>query len=310
MCYATATAIPTWSSSAPAARCTCASRRSRCSMIWKCASCLCLRGTCSPTRTRGTRTRCFPKMCRRSPSKPAHRSDGSGGRTTSWRSTGSAHRRPGPKRWRSWASRRRTSRRAPASCCATGKRSDDVTKLHDLYSQQGQSPWLDNLRRDWLLDGTTDSWISKGVRGMTSNPTIFQKAMTAGNAYDSQFGELVHGGASVDEAYWAMVCEDIRTACRLLRGIHDSSGGSDGFVSLELAPDMARETKASIDAARTFHVELAEPNLMIKIPATAEGIPAIEAMIAEGRNINITLIFGIERYREVMEAYLAGLDTF
>jgi transaldolase len=185
-----------------------------------------------------------------------------------------------------------------------------VTKLQDLYTKQGQSPWLDNLRRDWLADGTAKTWIDRGVRGMTSNPTIFQKAMTAGDAYDAQFSELVKVGASVDDAYWAMVCEDIRNACALLRGVHDTSDGGDGFVSLELAPDMARDTKASIEAARTFHVELAEPNLMIKIPATAEGIPAIEAMVAEGRNINITLIFGIERYREVMEAYLAGLETF
>lgn len=185
-----------------------------------------------------------------------------------------------------------------------------MTKLQDLCTQHGQSPWLDNLRRDWLVDGTAQRWIDRGVRGMTSNPTIFQKAMTAGNAYDVQFTELVRAGASVDDAYWTMVCEDIRTACALLRGVYDSAGGRDGFVSLELAPDMARDTRASIEAARTFHVELAQPNLMIKIPATAEGVPAIEAMVAEGRNINITLIFGIERYREVMEAYLTGLETF
>jgi transaldolase len=185
-----------------------------------------------------------------------------------------------------------------------------MTKLHELFTKHGQSPWLDNLRRDWLLDGTAETWVSRGVRGMTSNPTIFQKAMTAGDAYDEQFGDLVRAGVPVEHAYWAMVCDDIRAACRVLRSVHDSSGGCDGFVSLELAPDMARETEASITAARDFHVQLAEPNLMIKIPATAEGIPAIEAMIAEGRNINITLIFGIERYREVMEAYLSGLETF
>jgi transaldolase len=185
-----------------------------------------------------------------------------------------------------------------------------VTKLHDLYAKQGQSPWLDNLRRDWLLDGTTQDWITKGVRGMTSNPTIFQKAMTAGTAYDEQFASLVRGGASVDDAYWTMVYDDIHAACALLRPVHDSSGGDDGFVSLELAPDMARDTHSSIAAARQFHEEIAEPNLMVKIPATAEGVPAIEAMVAEGRNINITLIFGIERYRAVMEAYLSGLETF
>ena len=185
-----------------------------------------------------------------------------------------------------------------------------MTKLQDLFAQQGQSPWLDNLRRDWLLDGTAQTWIDRGVRGMTSNPTIFQKAMTAGDAYDEQFAALIKDGLSVEDAYWAMVCDDIRSACSVLRGVHDRSDGSDGFVSLELAPDLARETRASVEAARDFHVRLDEPNLMIKIPATAEGIPAVEAMIAEGRNINITLIFGIDRYRDVMEAYLKGLERF
>ena len=185
-----------------------------------------------------------------------------------------------------------------------------MTKLQDLHAAQGQSPWLDNLRRDWLLDGTTETWVAKGVRGMTSNPTIFQKAMTAGNAYDEQFAALVGEGSSVEDAYWMMVFDDIHAACALLRPVHDASGGDDGFVSLELAPDMARDTRSSIEAARRFHVEVAEPNLYVKIPATAEGVPAIEAMVAEGRNINITLIFGLERYREVMEAYLSGLETF
>jgi transaldolase len=185
-----------------------------------------------------------------------------------------------------------------------------MTKLQDLYAAQGQSPWLDNLRRDWLLDGTTEAWVAKGVRGMTSNPTIFQKAMTAGNAYDEQFAALVGDGASVEDAYWTMVFDDIHAACALLRSVHDASGGDDGFVSLELAPDMAGDTASSIDAARRFHSEIAEANLMVKIPATKEGIPAIEAMVAEGRNINITLIFGIDRYRAVMEAYLSGLETF
>lgn len=183
-----------------------------------------------------------------------------------------------------------------------------MTKLHDLFQQQGQSPWLDNLRRDWIHDGTLQAWLDRGIRGVTSNPSIFQKAMTAGDAYDDQFGELVGGGASVEEAYWLMVDRDIRDALRLLRPVYDESGGTDGFVSLELGPEMARDTAASSDAARRFHEDIGEPNLMIKIPGTAEGVAAIRAMVAEGRNINITLIFGLPRYAEVMEAYISGLE--
>ncbi len=184
-----------------------------------------------------------------------------------------------------------------------------MTKLHDLCSL-GQSPWLDNLRRDWIRDGTLQAWIDKGVRGVTSNPSIFQKAMMGGDAYDEQFAELVAAGKTVDEAYWAMVDRDIRDALALLRPVHDQSGGIDGFVSLELGPELARDTAGSIDAARHFHQEITEPNLTVKIPATAEGVPAIQAMIAEGRNINITLIFGLPRYGEVIEAYLSGLEAF
>jgi transaldolase len=185
-----------------------------------------------------------------------------------------------------------------------------MTKLHELFTTQGQSPWLDNLRRDWIQDGTLQGWLDKGIRGLTSNPSIFQKAMTTGDAYDAQFTELVAGGAAVDEASWTMVRTDIDDALRILRPVCDAAGGADGFVSLELGPDLARETAASIEAARRFHVEIDQPNLMIKIPGTAEGVPAIRAMVAEGRNINITLIFGLPRYAEVMEAYLGGLEDF
>jgi transaldolase len=184
-----------------------------------------------------------------------------------------------------------------------------VTRLHQLYEELGQSPWLDNLKRDWLLDGTLARWIERGVRGVTSNPTIFQKAMSGGSAYDAQLAGLLAAGASVEDAYWTMVIDDVVAALRLLRPVHDRSGGGDGFVSLELAPDQARDTAASIESARAFHDRIAAPNLLVKIPATEEGIPAVEAMIAEGRSINITLIFSLERYDAVMEAYLAGLEA-
>jgi transaldolase len=185
-----------------------------------------------------------------------------------------------------------------------------VTKLQRLWDEQGQSPWLDNLRRDWIHDGTLQQWIDRGVRGVTSNPSIFQKAMTAGDAYDAQFAELIGGGATVDDAYWTMVERDIRDALALLRPVHEESGGLDGYVSLELAPEMARDTAASIESARQFHTDIDAPNLYIKIPGTAEGVPAVRQMVAEGRNINITLIFGLPRYAEVMEAYVSGLEAF
>jgi transaldolase len=185
-----------------------------------------------------------------------------------------------------------------------------MTKLQQLHSDQGQSPWLDNLRRDWLLDGSLQSWIDRGVRGVTSNPTIFQKAMSQGTAYDDQFTELLRSGSSVADAYWTMVVTDVEDTLALFAPVHRESGGEDGFVSLELAPEQARDTAASIEAARRFHEQIAEPNLYVKIPGTAEGIPAVQAMVAEGRNINITLIFSLERYADVMEAYLSGLEAF
>jgi transaldolase len=181
--------------------------------------------------------------------------------------------------------------------------------LHELHDRFGQSPWLDNLRRDWLRDGTIARWIERGVLGCTSNPSIFQKAMTAGDAYDDQLAELVRSGLDIDAIYWRMVGDDIDHALELFAPVHRSSAGLDGYVSLELAPDLARDTEGSIASARALGDAIDRPNLMIKVPATAEGIPAIRQLVADGRNINITLIFGLPRYRQVMEAYLAGLEA-
>nr|MBA3303567.1 transaldolase [Acidimicrobiia bacterium] len=183
-----------------------------------------------------------------------------------------------------------------------------MTKLTDLCQGHGQSPWLDNLRRDWVRGGELARWIERGVRGVTSNPSIFQKAMSEGHAYDEQFAQLVGSGASATDAYWAMAKTDIAETLSLFAPLHETSGGGDGFVSLELAPDLAHETEGSAVAARRLHTELDAPNLLVKIPATAEGVPAVEQMIAEGRSINITLIFSLDRYAAVMEAYLAGLE--
>ncbi len=175
--------------------------------------------------------------------------------------------------------------------------------------QLGQSPWLDNLRRDWLADGTLDEWISSGIRGLTSNPSIFQKAIAGSDDYDEQFRSLVEGGTSVEDAYWELVTADIEGALAALRPVYDASGGTDGFVSVEVDPSLARDTAGTTAAARELHTSIDEPNLMVKIPGTAEGLPAIQQMISEKRSINVTLIFSVQRYREVMEAYLAGLEA-
>lgn len=184
-----------------------------------------------------------------------------------------------------------------------------MTKLHRLYDEQGQSPWLDNLTRTYLRDGTLARLIGDGVRGVTANPTIFAKAIGGSDAYDDQFAALTANGRSASDAYWDLVVEDIVEALGVLRPTFDASGGTDGFASVEVAPELARDTDATIAAARDLHQRIARPNLFVKIPATSQGVPAIRAMIGEGRSINITLIFSLARYGEVIEAYLSGLET-
>jgi transaldolase len=185
-----------------------------------------------------------------------------------------------------------------------------MTKLQRLYNEHGQSPWLDNLPRHYLRDGALARMVGDGIRGVTANPTIFAKAISGSADYDEQFSSLLAAGCSVEEAYWELVVTDITDALAVLRPVFDTSGGADGFVSVEVAPEVARDTPATIAAARQLHARIDEPNLFVKIPATTEGIPAIEAMIAEGRSINITLIFSLSRYAEVIDAYLSGLETF
>ena len=183
-----------------------------------------------------------------------------------------------------------------------------MTRLHELFSRQGQSPWIDNLTRSMLLGGRLQALVDDGVRGVTSNPTIFAKAISAADDYDEQLDSLL-GVHSVEDAYWALVVNDIKGALEVMRPVHEASAGRDGFVSLEVAPSIAHDTAATVAAARALHERIARPNLMMKIPATAEGVPAIAAMIGEGRNINVTLIFSLDRYDEVIEAYLTGLES-
>ncbi len=183
-----------------------------------------------------------------------------------------------------------------------------MTRLQRLFSEQGQSPWLDNLKRGYITSGDLTRLIDEGIRGITSNPTIFQKAIAGQAEYDEQFKSLMERKSSVDDAYWDLVIDDVTHALDLLRPIYDESAGGDGFVSIEVAPGLANDTEGTIASARQLDDRITQPNLLVKIPGTAAGIPAIRAMIAEGRSINVTLIFSIERYDEVIEAYLAGLE--
>jgi len=185
-----------------------------------------------------------------------------------------------------------------------------MTKVHDLYERGGQSPWVDDLKRSYLSPGGLDKLIELGVRGLTSNPTILAKSIQAGHDYDDQFAELIEAGKSIDDTYWQLVLHDARGALKLFRPLYDSSKGGDGFVSVEVSPTLAHDTDGTIEAARWLWKEISEPNLLVKIPATREGIPAIEQAISEGISVNVTLIFSIERYADVIDAYQKGLQRF
>lgn len=187
---------------------------------------------------------------------------------------------------------------------ATGRARDPMRALNDA----GQSVWLDYIHRGILTSGELGRLVASGVSGVTSNPTIFEKAITGSHDYDDQISRLIAGGKSTTEIYEALVVDDIRAAADALRPVHDATGGADGFVSIEVSPLLAHDTERTIQEVRRFNSLIPRPNVMVKIPGTVEGVPAIEEMIAEGRHINITLLFAIEAYRRVQEAYLRGLE--
>ncbi len=174
--------------------------------------------------------------------------------------------------------------------------------------EAGQSIWLDYIHRGMLRSGEFARLVADGVSGVTSNPTIFEKAITGSTDYDDALDALVAQGQSAEEIYETLITEDIRAAADTLRPVFDNTGGADGYVSVEVSPLLAHDTTSTIQEVRRWFAQIDRPNLKVKIPATREGIPAIEQMIAEGRNINITLIFSLEMYREVIEAYLRGLE--
>jgi transaldolase len=174
----------------------------------------------------------------------------------------------------------------------------------------GQSIWMDFIRRGMIASGQLQQLIEEdGLRGMTSNPSIFEKAIAGSHDYDDAIRELALEGKSVDQIYTALTVEDIQRTADLFRPVYERLDGADGFVSLEVSPYLARDTAKTIADARRLWGAVARPNMMIKVPATIEGLPAIQQLIGEGINVNITLLFGLPRYRQVAEAYLAGLET-
>ena len=185
-----------------------------------------------------------------------------------------------------------------------------MNRLARLHAEQGQSPWLDNLKRGYITSGELASLRDSGIRGLTSNPTIFQKAIEGSPEYDEQFRDLIRSSTPVIDSYWALVLSDIRGALDVFAPLHEASSGVDGYVSVEVDPSLAHDTAGTERAARELSTVINRPNLMVKVPATVEGIPAIRQMIAEGRSINVTLIFSLERYRAVVEAYIAGLEEY
>lgn len=172
----------------------------------------------------------------------------------------------------------------------------------------GQSPWLDNISRALLRDGTFQALLDQGIVGMTSNPSIFQKAIGGSDAYDDELQRLVRAGKDAAAIYDDLVLDDIRAAAALLRPTYERTGGGDGYVSIEVAPALADDTAATLREARRLFSYLNLPNVMIKIPGTPAGIPAIRQAIADGINVNVTLLFAVATYRDVAEAYIGGLE--
>jgi transaldolase len=173
----------------------------------------------------------------------------------------------------------------------------------------GQSVWIDDIHRSWLDDGTMLRLVADdGVSGVTSNPAIFEKAIAEGDEYAEPVARLAGTGASPAEIYEALVLADLRAAADLLHPVWVSSAGADGHASLEVSPHLADDTGATLREARRLWHALDRPNAMIKVPATAAGLPAISTLLAEGINVNVTLLFGLSRYREVVDSFLAGLE--
>jgi len=173
----------------------------------------------------------------------------------------------------------------------------------------GQSIWLDNIQRNDLTNGTLKRMIYQdGLSGLTSNPTIFLKAITGGKEYDEQIGKLVEEGKSAEQIYDRLTMDDIKEACKIMMPVFNDTNGDDGFVSIELDPRIAYDAEKSIAEATRFFTEIDLPNLMVKVPGTSEGIPVVRKLTSEGFNVNVTLLFSSEQYEKVALAYIEGLE--
>jgi transaldolase len=183
-----------------------------------------------------------------------------------------------------------------------------MSRLHDLHDA-GQSVWFDFIRRDMIGSGELARLVTDGIRGVTSNPSIFQNAIDTSDQYDDQIRHLVAANpeATVDEIFEELAVADIQGAADILRPVYDDADGDDGFVSLEVSPLLAADTAGTIEAAKRLWRKVDRPNLMVKVPATPEGIPAIEELIAAGININVTLLFALSAYEDAAHAYMRGL---
>ncbi|MEK9136675.1 MAG: transaldolase family protein, partial [Bacteroidota bacterium] len=183
---------------------------------------------------------------------------------------------------------------------------NNLQKLEQL----GQSIWYDNISRGVILKGELKKMVDEGCLGVTSNPTIFDKAISGSSDYDGQIRELVEKNPNIDaaEIIQALMIKDIQMACDVMKTVYDRTKGRDGYVSVEVTPSKARDTRATIEEVRELWTKINRRNLMVKIPATKEGLPAVEQAISEGMNINVTLVFSVERYKQVANAYIAGLE--
>ena len=182
-----------------------------------------------------------------------------------------------------------------------------VTPIQSLR-EMGQSVWYDDISRAMIKSGALQELIDAGVTGLTSNPTIFHKAITESSDYDDELMSLAEAGKGTREIFETMAIADIRDAADLLRPVFDGTGGADGFASFEVSPRLAHDTGGTIHEARRLFSDIDRPNIMIKVPATPEGTPAIETLIGEGINVNVTLIFSLDSHRRVVNAYISGLE--
>jgi transaldolase len=181
-----------------------------------------------------------------------------------------------------------------------------IARLNDF----GQAPWYDNITRAMVREGGLEALVrDDGIRGVTSNPTIFEKAIAGGEGYDDAIAAAQRAGDSIEATFWDLAVDDIGRGADILRTVYDALDGRDGFISIEVSPKLAHDTEATVAQAAELFARLGRPNVMIKIPATPEGLPAITRTIAAGINVNVTLIFDLDRYGEVIEAYVSGLEA-